>query len=356
MSARPLQEIIRPEVARLTAYRVEDRPHRVKLDANENPYPLPAPVQAAVQEALSRVPANRYPDPEGRALKRQLAAAAGVPPEQILLGNGSDELIQMILVAVGRPGAAVLAPVPTFSMYSVTAQALGLRFVEVPPAEGFALDRPLFLRKLEEAQPAATFIAYPNNPTGNCYDPDTIRAGLAAAAGVVILDEAYVDFSGKTFLPELPGHPHLLILRTLSKVGLAGLRVGYLVGHEAVIAELEKVRLPYNLNALSQAAAAVVLKHRDLLRQQVRAIVAERERLATALRALPGLTVFPSEANFLLVRTARPAREVFRGLLDRGILVRDFGDAPHLRECLRITVGTPEENDAVLRALREVLA
>lgn len=355
MSMRPLQEIIRPEVARLTAYRVEDRPHRVKLDANENAYPLPAPIQAAVQEALGRVPANRYPDPAARALKRQLAAVAGVPPEQILLGNGSDELIQMILMAVARPGAAVLTPVPTFSMYGLTAQAVGLRCVEVPLAEGFVLEPGLFLRKLQEAQPAATFIAYPNTPTGNCYDAAAIRAVLTAATGLVVLDEAYVDFSGKTFLPELPAHPHLLILRTLSKVGLAGLRVGYLVGHEAVIAELEKVRLPYNLNALSQAAATVVLKHRDLLRQQVREIMAERERLAGALRALPGLTVFPSEANFLLVRTARPAREVFRGLLDRGILVRDFDDTRYLRDCLRITVGTPEENEALLLGLREVL-
>lgn len=355
MSMRPLSEIIRPEVVRLKAYQVENRPHRVKLDANENPYPLPAPIQAAVQEALARVPANRYPDSMGWALKRQLAALAGVPPERVQLGNGSDELIQTILMAVARPGAAVLVPVPTFSMYAVTAQALGLRCVEVPPGDGFSLHRDLFLRKLAEARPVATFIASPNNPTGNCYDPDVIRAALAAAPGLVVLDEAYADFSGKTFLPELPAHPHLLILRTLSKVGLAGLRVGYLVADEAVLAELEKVRLPYNLNALSQAAATVVLKHRDLLRQQVRQIVAERERVAVGLRALPGLTVFPSEANFLLVRTARPAREVFRGLLDRGILVRDFEDARYLRDCLRVTVGTPEENDALLAALREIL-
>lgn len=355
MSTRSLSEIFRPELARLTAYQVEDRPHRVKLDANENPYPLPATVQAAVQEALGRIPANRYPDPAGRALKRQLAAMVGVPPEQILMGNGSDELIQMILMAVGRPGAAVLVPAPTFSMYGVTAQALGLRCVEVPSGDGFTLDRAVFLRKLAEAQPVATFIASPNNPTGNCYDPDVIRQVMAAAPGLVVLDEAYVDFSGKTLLSELPPHPHLLILRTLSKVGLAGLRVGYLVADEAVLAELDKVRLPYNLNALSQAAATAVLKHRDLLRQQVRQIVAERERLAAGLRALPGLTVFPSEANFLLVRTARPAREVFRGLLDRGILVRDFDDARYLRDCLRITVGTPEENDTLLAALREIL-
>jgi histidinol-phosphate aminotransferase len=348
--------MFRPELARLTAYQVEDRPHRVKLDANENPYPLPAPVQAAVQEALGRVPANRYPDPAGRVLKRQLAAMVGVPPEQILLGNGSDELIQMILMAAGRPGAAVQAPVPTFSMYGLTAQALGLRFVEVPLAEGFALDRDAFLRRLAEARPAVTFIAYPNTPTGNCYDPDVIRQVVAAAPGLVVLDEAYVDFSGKTFLSELPAHPHLLVLRTLSKVGLAGLRVGYLVADEAVLAELEKVRLPYNLNALSQAAATAVLKHRDLLRQQVRLIVAERERVAAALRVLPRVTVFPSEANFLLVRTARPAREVFRGLLDRGILVRDFDDPRYLRDCLRITVGTPEENDLLLGALREILS
>ncbi|MBI2081396.1 MAG: histidinol-phosphate transaminase [candidate division NC10 bacterium] len=355
MSTRSLSEILRPELARLTAYQVEDRPHRVKLDANESPYPLPAPVQAAVQEALGRVPANRYPDPAGRALKRQLAAMVGVPPEQILLGNGSDELIQMILMAVARPGAAVLVPVPTFSMYAVTGQALGLTCVEVPPGDGFTLDRDAFLRRLAEARPVVTFIASPNNPTGNCYDPDVIRAALAAAPGLVVLDEAYADFSGKTFLPELPAHLHLLILRTLSKVGLAGLRVGYLVADEAVLAELEKVRLPYNLNALSQAAATAVLKHRDLLRQQVRQIVAERERVAAALRTLRGLTVFPSEANFLLVRTARPAREVFRGLLDRGILVRDFDDARYLRDCLRITVGTPEENDALLAALRGIL-
>jgi len=245
-------------------------------------------------------------------------------------------------------------------MYELVARTLGLRFVGVPLAPGFALDLPAVLAALRREEPRLVFLAWPNNPTGNLFAEQAVAAVLRACLGeacqaLVAVDEAYFHYAGRTFLPRLAEFPNLVVLRTLSKIGLAGIRLGILAANPAVVHEVNKVRLPYNVNALSQAAARVVLAHGDLVRKNAAAILEERERMLAALRRLPGLEAYPSDANFFLLRTARPATAVAQALLSRGIAVRDFSGAPGLERCLRVTVGTREENDAFLAALAEVL-
>jgi histidinol-phosphate aminotransferase len=362
-----LHSVIRPEVAALRPYHVEiptDGRLRAKLDANESPFALGQSMReelvAELATALADVELHRYPDPEARELRRLLAADLGVPPEQLLATNGSDEAIQILLLAVAGPGVAVATPVPTFVMYELGARVLGLRFVGVPLSDQFDLDVARFCEALRAERPRLVFLAWPNNPTGRLYDAAAVEEILRlcngdGASALVVVDEAYTHYAGQTFLPRLGRYPNLVVLRTLSKVGLAGIRLGILVAHTAVVEELNKVRLPYNVNALSQAAARVVLRHPDVVQRHAAAIVRERDRVLSRLRAMPGVTTSPSQANFFLIRTARPGDEVFRGLLERGVLVRNFSRAPHLAECLRVTVGTPEENDAFLATLSGVL-
>jgi histidinol-phosphate aminotransferase len=335
-----------------------------KLDANESPFALGDSMRQALAaelaEALADVELHRYPDPEARELRRLLAKDLGVLPGQVLASNGSDEAIQMLLMAAAGPGAAVAAPVPTFLMYEIGARALGLRFVGVPLSDGFDLDVRRFCDALRAEQPRLVFLAWPNNPTGRLYDAAAVEeivrvCGGGGANALVVVDEAYFHYAGQTLLPALDRYPNLVILRTLSKIGLAGIRLGILVASVAVVEQVNKVRLPYNVNALSQAAARVVLRHPEVVSRHAAAIVGERERVLARLGELPGVTVYPSRANFFLIRTARPGDGVFRGLLERGILVRDFSRTPALANCLRVTVGTPEENEAFLAALSAVL-
>jgi len=312
-------------------------------------------------KALADVELHRYPDPEARELRRLLARDLGVAPEQVLASNGSDEAIQLLAIAVGAPGGAVAAPIPTFVMYELTARALGLNFVGVPLSEQFDLDVGRFCEVLRAKRPRLVFLAWPNNPTGRLYDPaaveEIVRVGCRDGANaLVVVDEAYFHYAGQTFFPRLGQYPNLVILRTLSKVGLAGIRLGILVADAAVVEEINKVRLPYNVNALSQAAARVVLRHPEVVSGHAAAIVRERDRVLAGLREIPGVTTYPSQANFFLMRTARSSDDAFRGLLERGILVRNFSHAPSLANCLRVTVGTPEENDAFLAALPDVLS
>lgn len=362
-----LSRVIRPEVAALRAYHVEapsgERPW-VKLDANESPFALGNAVReelaAELAKALADVELHRYPDPEARELRRLLARDLGVAPEQVLATNGSDEAIQMLLMAVAGPGVAVAAPIPTFVMYELGARVLGLRFLGVPLSDGFDLDAAEFCEALKAERPRLVFLAWPNNPTGRLYDAAAIEEILRLCNGhgcdaLVVVDEAYTHYAGQTFLPKLGQYPNLVVLRTLSKIGLAGIRLGILVASPALVEEINKVRLPYNVNALSQAAARVVLGHPDVVKSHASAIVRERDRVLSRLREVPGLTVYPSQANFVLIRTARPGDEVYRGLLERGILVRNFSRAPHLAHCLRVTIGMPEENEAFLSALTAVL-
>ena len=347
--------LVRPELRALSAYAVAKAEGMVKLDAMENPHPLPAAQKAALAVALARVPINRYPDGGADEVRDALRRALAIPPSLgLLVGNGSDELIQIVTATLARPGAAMLAPEPSFVMYRMNATYSGMRFVGVPLAADFSLDLPAMLGAIERERPALVYLAYPNNPTGNLFPAREVEAVIRAAPGLVVVDEAYYAFAGASFLPRLPEFANLLVLRTMSKVGMAGLRLGYAVAAPEWIAEFNKLRQPYNVNALTQAAVAALLADTAWIDEQARAIRAERERLAAALARIPGTTVFPTQANFIVVRVADATR-LFEGLKARRILVKNLdGWHPLLERCLRITVGTPAENDLLLAACAEL--
>ncbi|MEZ4398645.1 MAG: histidinol-phosphate transaminase [Kofleriaceae bacterium] len=352
----------------LTAYHVPRPDHvRAKLDANESPHPLPPEAAAALGQELAKVPLHRYPEADPRELRALLAAELGVAPGMLAFGNGSDELIALLCAAfaeprAGRSRATVLYPDPTFVVYRLAALGHGLDPIEVPLDDDMALDFELVGDAMAGAAPNLAFFALPNNPTGTLWSPEAV-ADLAQAhpATLVVADEAYLDYGGRTLLPRLPALPNLIILRTLSKLGLAGLRVGFLVAAPAIVAELEKVRPPYNLGALNQRAAVWMLTHqRAWLTARAAEVVAERGRLLVALAQLPDLRVFPSEANLILFRVGDGrdgrARAVWTALAERGVLVRNLDRPGPLAGCLRVTPGTVAENDLFLAELGAILA
>ena len=347
--------VVRPEIRALSAYAVAKAEGLIKLDAMENPFPLPEALRAKIAEAVAAVPVNRYPDGGADALKAALRHSIGLTDAAgLILGNGSDELIAIITVALAKPGAVMLAPEPSFVMYRMNALYAGMRFVGVPLEAGFALDTGAMLAAIDEHRPALIFLAYPNNPTGNLFPAADIERILRAAPGLVVLDEAYYAFADASFLPRIAEFPNLLVLRTVSKIGMAGLRLGYAVAAPEWTDELNKVRQPYNLNALTQVVAPVLLAERGLLAEQAGILKSERGRLNAALAALPGVTVFPTQTNFVLARFPDAPR-AFAGLRAAGILVKSLhGWHPLLEHCLRITVGTPAENDALLAALTQL--
>lgn len=352
------RELVREEVLALKAYHVAPAQGMVKLDAMENPYRLPEPLAARMGELLAGVAVNRYPDPVAADLKRRLRESMAIPERlEIVLGNGSDELIQIISLALARPGAVALAPEPSFVMYRLSAIAAGLRFVGVPLAGDFSLDEGAMLHAIATHRPAITWVAYPNNPTGNLFRRETILRIVDASPGLVVVDEAYYAFSaGATLMEEVGRHPNLVLLRTVSKLGLAGLRLGLAAGAPEWMAEFEKLRPPYNVNSFTLAAAQMLLEHGEVLQAQTSQIVADRRRLESALDAIPGVRRFASAANFVLVRIADAPR-AFEALKARGILVRSFhGSHPLLANCLRLTVGTPDENAKLTEALASILA
>ncbi len=348
--------LIRSEVREMASYHVPASAGLVKLDAMENPYRLPDALRAELGARLADALINRYPVPSYVGLKRAITARLGIPPgHDVLLGNGSDELISMLCVAAARPGAVVLAPVPSFVMYEVSAKLAGCRFVGVPLAPDLSLDRAAMLAAIARHRPALVFLAYPNNPTGNCFDAADIDAIIAAAPGLVVIDEAYHPFALDSWMSKLPSHPRLLVMRTLSKLGLAGLRLGYLSGHARWLAELDKVRPPYNIGVLNEVAAEFALEHLSVFDAQAADIRGERERLFGELAALPGAQPIASRANFLLVRVADSAA-VQRQMRELGVLVKDVGKMhPLLANCLRVTVGAADENRAMLAALARAL-
>ncbi len=351
-------ELIRPEIRALTAYSVSDATGLIKLDAMENPYTWPEEVKTRWLEQLRAAALNRYPDPHSRALRARLRAVLEVPPGMdLMLGNGSDELIQIILLALARPGAVALAPEPTFAMYGMIATFAGLRYISVPLGEDFVLDLERLRAAMREHRPVVVFVSYPNNPTGNLFDRTAVEVVIREAPGLVVVDEAYYAFCQESFMPELVRFDNLLVLRTLSKQGLAGLRLGMLAGAPAWLAEFNKLRLPYNINVLTQASAAFALDERALLDAQAARIREDRDALYAELANMPGIRVWPSRANFLLFRVeTRPATEVFERLRARGVLLKNLDNAGgRLRGCLRVTVGTPGENQAFLQALRAAL-
>jgi histidinol-phosphate aminotransferase len=357
-SLKKCLQVIRPVIKNIQAYQVADASGLIKLDAMENPFSLPDDLKAGLQAKLIGAELNRYPDPSANRLREKLAQVMNVPEgRSIMLGNGSDELIQMLAMAVtGGEGEStcLMSFDPGFVMYKMIADFVGIDYVGVALKEDFSLDILAVREAIEKKQPAIIFIAYPNNPSANCFDEKEIEEIISLAPGLVVLDEAYHPFAQASFMQYLERYDNLLVMRTVSKMGLAGLRLGLLCGHPLVISEIDKIRLPYNINVLTQVAAEFVLDNIDVLDQQAKLIRDERESMLVAMSAIEGLHVFPSQANFILFRVLeRDANEVFTRIKQSGVLIKNMkADNGLLKNCLRVTVGTPDENTAFLAALR----
>jgi histidinol-phosphate aminotransferase len=342
-----IQRLIRPNIRSLKAYQAKEIPCIAKLDANESPFGFPV-----AKETLGTLHTNRYPDPEAKDLKKAIAKDLKIRQENILQGNGSDELIYYLITTFGGP---VLSPVPTFSMYGIIAQALGEKSIAVPLNDAFDLDLKKMLAAIRQNRPKLIFLSSPNNPTGNCFSSESILRIIDAVKekAIVVVDEAYQPFaSERGFIPLLRDYPHLVIMRTLSKIGLAGLRVGFLIAQKEIIHEVNKVRLPFNLNAFSQAIALTAMSRKAALKRNIHLIISERERLSRELSNIEGITPYPSEANFILFMVEEPDK-VYEGLLSNGVLVRHMKGV--VDGCLRVTVGTPEENRMFLKALKKIM-
>jgi histidinol-phosphate aminotransferase len=350
------RSFVREEILALHAYHVPESTGYIKLDAMENPYALPVALREEIAALVANAQINRYPDANAAALKDKIRAVSKLPAGmEVLLGNGSDEIIQLLALAVNKPGATLLSVEPSFVMYKMIATFVGMRHVGVPLTADYQLDLPQMLAAIEREQPALIFLAYPNNPTGNLFDARQVEQIIEAARGVVVVDEAYYAFASDSFISRLIRYPNLLVMRTFSKLGMAGLRLGFLAGSTAWLNELEKLRLPYNVGILPQIVAKKLLDHHEVLLQQAEQIKQDRTQLLRQLGAVPGVRVYPSEANFLLFRLAN-ATAVFDGLKQRGVLIKNLdGGHPMLRGCLRVTVGTPSENERFMNALQETL-
>ncbi len=354
----PIKKVFRKEVLALSAYHVADATGLVKLDAMENPYQWPDHVKEDWLTALKECEINRYPDPAAKKLTHKIKEVNRIPGSlDVLLGNGSDEIIQMLLMAL-PPDSTVLSVQPSFVMYQQISLSLGLSYHAIPLlADDFALDLPAMLTAISEHQPSIIFLAYPNNPTGNLFDANQIHQIIKAAPGLVVIDEAYAPFADATFLNEIEQYDNLVVMRTVSKLGLAGLRLGYLVAKPSIIEQLHKIRLPYNINILTQTSALFALNHHDIFDEQTASICAERTKMLAQLSSIKGLTVFPSAANFILFKTPNnQATAVFNQLKQNGILIKNLSpQAGLLSDCLRMTVGKPEENLAFVTALKNIV-
>ena len=355
-----IENTIREDVRNIASYHVPDASGYIKLDAMENPYQLPEGLRAELGQRLADAALNRYPVASYATLKQKICAGLGVPSGyDVLLGNGSDELISIMATAVARQDrkAVVMAPTPAFVMFARSAQFAGADFVGVPVNSDFSLDLPAMLAAIERHKPSLVFLAYPNNPTGNLFDADDMAAIIRALGetGIAVVDEAYQPFAKKSFMGRLPAFPNLVVMRTLSKLGLAGIRLGYLSGDAKLLEQFEKVRPPYNVNVLTQVAAEFALDHLDVLDSQAEMLNAERTRLAAELAALPGVEVFPSAANFISMRVP-DAEKVCSELRTGKVLIKNLGKMDKmLTNCIRVTVSTPEENNAFLNALKASL-
>jgi len=347
----------RPELEALVPYDAKDVRAEVILASNENPANLPHEIIAKLAERLPDFKFNRYPDPTAHELRKLVAEANGLEPENVLIGNGGDELIFDLLLGWGGPGRTILDTPPTFSMYAIDAASTGTSVVRVPRKADFSIDTVAVLDRVAQGDIDIVIIANPNNPTGGLTDESFLIDLLSASDTIVMVDEAYFEFSRHTMRPHMLRHPNLVILRTFSKAfSLAGLRVGYLLGHADVVRELMKVRQPYSVDAFSQWVAATVFRERMIFEQGISDIMRGRDRIMHGLSLMPGIEVFPSEANFVLFRVQH-ASALWRDLLHgHSVLVRDFSRSPGLEDCLRVTVGTPEENEKFLEAMDELLS
>lgn len=351
-----IRSLIKEEVLAQKAYAVENSACPVKLDANENPLLMPEDLRESLAARLASISLNRYPEAGSPALTTRYAEAFGVASNQVILGNGSDELIQVLCMAVAKPGAEVMIPVPTFAMYRIISENTGFNIAAVPLDKAFDLDLKAMRERIAAAPPALTFLAWPNNPTGNCFSRDRMETIIGENPGIVVVDEAYFHFSGQTFLPLLNRYENLVILRTLSKAGFAAMRIGFLIGPPALVQELQKVRLPYNLNTMSQAAAGFYLDHEAAFLDQAAAIRDWRDELYEAMKTIPGIRPRPTDANFIFFDCDFDSDRVYAGLMERGILIKNFNAPGMMRNFMRVTVGTREENAMFLEALQDTIA
>lgn len=352
-----IQKLVRDEVRALSAYHVPNPGDAIKLDAMENPYQFPPELVEQWLAVLKGADLNRYPDPSARELKQAIRNAMHIPENmELLLGNGSDEIIQIIIMALAKSGAVVMAPEPTFVMYKMIATFCNVAYEGVPLKNDFSLDMPAMRTAMQEQQPAVIFLAWPNNPTGNLFSEADIIEIIENAPGLVVVDEAYTSFAEVSFMDKLADYDNLVVMRTVSKSGLAGLRLGYLAGSAAWLNEFDKVRMPYNINVLTQLSAKFALEHVDVLDAQAAKLRVERTNLMQALNQIKGVEVFESAANFILFRIEN-ASASFAYLKDKNILIKNLDPAGGaLANCLRVTVSTPEENSAFLNALKSCIA
>ncbi len=348
--------VFRADVQSMHAYAVQPSAGLLKLDAMENPHRLPAGLQVALGERLGALALNRYPGDRLGDLRIALAAHAQMPAGfDLMLGNGSDELISLLAMACDVPGASILAPLPGFVMYAMSAQLQGLKFIGVDLTPDFELDESAMLAAIDKHQPTIVYLAYPNNPTANLWDDAVIDRIIAAAPGLVVMDEAYQPFASRSYIDRVARHGNVLLMRTLSKFGLAGVRLGYMMGPRELIAQIDKVRPPYNISVLNAEAALFALEHAQVFDAQAQDLRAQRERLQQALARLSGVKSWPSDANMILVRVP-DAGKTFEGMKARGVLVKNVSKMhPLLANCLRLTVGTADENTQMLAALEASL-
>ncbi len=348
---------VRDDLRALEGYHSPQVDVRVRLNTNESPLAPPAAWRDAFAAELSRVDWHRYPDRQATGLREAIADFHGVSPDMVFAANGSNEVLQTILLTYAGAGRTVATFEPTYQMHAQIARVVGSTVVEGERQPDFTLDPAEMRRVVGTARPHVTFLTSPNNPTGLVEPFDRIEQLLRLSSGVVVADEAYAQFADWSALSMLDEQRPLVVTRTFSKTwSLAGVRLGYAIGPTWLISELDKVVLPYHLDAAKQIAGRLALRFIDDMEAGVQQIVAERQRLSTSMAAM-AIDVTPSAANFILFRPqAIPGRVVWQGLLDRSVLVRDCSGWPRLADCLRVTVGAPQENDAFLTALSEVLA
>jgi histidinol-phosphate aminotransferase len=355
-NADAIKALLRPEVTSLSRYRLVRHENVTKLDQNENSFGPPEPVQRALLESGHNVPFHRYPDLEATELRKALGELCDWPHEGILVGNGSNELLLMLALSTLEKGRTAIAPSPSFSTYGFVARLMGADVVEVPAEENLAHKGERFEAAIEKHRPVLVFLCTPNNPTGIAMSPSEVLAVANSFRGLLVVDEAYWEFSGWSAREILPSHPNVVVLRTFSKAaGLAGLRMGYLIAHPELAQEIQKTQLPYAVNEISRRGALAACNHYDAIRARALEIIEERERLYKHMEALGGIQPYPSQTNFILFECAAGANPVFDGLVTRGVLVRNLSAHPRLGRCLRVTVGRREENDEFLEALSGTL-
>lgn len=350
-----IKTLIRKEVFEQQGYRTDITSCTIKMDAMENPFTLSPFLKDKLSEEFIKVPLNRYPELGALTIRKRFAEHYGVGEDTIMIGNGSDELIQILCTALADSASVVMVPAPTFVMYRIIALNTGRTVIEVPLDAAFDLDLDAMCHCLTTKTPALVFISSPNNPTGNCFSEKKIETIIEKSMGIVVIDEAYSSFSGKTLLPLLKKYENLAILKTLSKVGLAAMRIGFLIGAPPLVRELDKVRLPYNINALSQVAAGFYIDHIDMFVNQTKEVIERREELLKALSKIKRIYPYSSEANFIFFSCDFDTDHVYRSLIHEGILIKNLNGPGILKNCMRVTVGNREENEQFLKALKKVI-